>query len=122
MAGVLGAGGRARAETRIGQGTLSAATAAVSVIERALGSLEERTVLVVGAGEAGRQALARLKKRRGGRLLVASRSSHHATDAARRTGAETVALDTLSSAMAGVDAVATETPNKPIGRYISRNA
>ena len=86
--GVLRASGRARSETRIGQGTVSAATAAVSLLERAWGSLDGHAVLVVGAGEAGRQALGRLRKRRAARLLVASRSSHHATEAAGRTGAK----------------------------------
>jgi glutamyl-tRNA reductase len=104
-AGVLRASGRARSETRVGQGTVSAATAAVSLLERAWGSLDRRTVLVVGAGEAGRQALGRLRKRRAGRLLVASRSSHHATEAAGRTAAEVVALERIASVLADVDGV-----------------
>jgi glutamyl-tRNA reductase len=105
VAGVLRASGRARSETRIGQGTVSAATAAVSLLERTWGSVEGRAVLVVGAGEAGRQALARLRKRQVGRLLVTSRSSHHATEAAGRTGAEVVDFSRVSSVLAEVDGV-----------------
>ena len=104
-AGVLRASGRARSETRIGQGTVSAATAAVSLLERAWGSLDGHAVLVVGAGEAGRQVLGRLRKRRAARLLVASRSAHHATDAAGRTGAEIVPLLNLDRTLSDVDGV-----------------
>lgn len=105
LAGVLRASGRARSETRIAEGVLSAAAAAVSLVERTWPSLDGRTVMVVGAGEAGRQALGRLKKRRAGRLLVASRSAHHAADAAVKTGASVVALEHLGAALADVDAV-----------------
>jgi glutamyl-tRNA reductase len=105
LAGVLRAGGRARAETQIGRGTLSAATAAVSLLERAWGSVDQHSVLVVGAGLAGRQTLGRLRKRRASRLLVASRSLRHATDAARRSDASVVELDRLSSLLAEVDGV-----------------
>jgi len=104
-AGVLRASGRARSETRIGQGTVSAATAAVSLLERAWGSLDGQTVLVVGAGEAGRQALGRLRKRRAGRLLVASRSPHHATEAATKSGAEIVPIEDIGLSLASVDGV-----------------
>jgi glutamyl-tRNA reductase len=104
-AGVLRASGRARSETRIGQGTVSAATAAVSILERAWGSLDGRAVLVVGAGEAGRQALGRLRKRRAARLLVASRSAHHAAEAACRTGADVVSLLALDATLSGIDGV-----------------
>jgi glutamyl-tRNA reductase len=104
-AGVLRASGRARSETRIGQGTVSAATAAVSLLERAWESLGGHAVLVVGAGEAGRQVLGRLRKRGAARLLVASRSTRHASDAATKTGAETVSLDNIESALAEVDGV-----------------
>jgi glutamyl-tRNA reductase len=109
VAGVLRAGGRARSETRIGQGTMSAATAAVSLLERAWGSLDGRSVLVIGAGEAGRQALARLKKRQADRLLVASRSSHHARQAAERTDAEILDLAHIPSALTFVDGVVAAT-------------
>jgi glutamyl-tRNA reductase len=84
---------------------MSAATAAVSVIEERLGALAHRSVLVIGAGQAGRQALARLAKRRTGRLVMASRSERHAREAAERTGARAVALDALPTALAQADAV-----------------
>jgi len=105
LAGALRASGRARSETRIAQGALSAATAAVSIAEHALGPLDDRTVLVIGAGEAGRQALARFTRRRTGRLIVASRSLHHARDAAARSGAEVADIHQLAPILAEADAV-----------------
>jgi glutamyl-tRNA reductase len=103
VAGALNAGGRARSETRIGTGALSAAAASVSLLERSWPSLAGRSLLVVGGGEAGRQALARLAKRGAGRLIVASRSARHAADAAARAGAEAIALDRVPAVLPQVD-------------------
>lgn len=105
LAGALGASGRARSETRIGTGALSASAAAVALAEATLGRLAGRRVLVIGAGQAGRQALDRLAKRRPARLFVSSRSARHAGDAAARVKAEVVALDALTSVSAAVDLV-----------------
>jgi len=105
LAGALRASGRARSETRIGVGALSAASAAVSMVERALGDLNDRAVMVVGAGQAGRQALSRLARIRTGSLLVASRSRHHAFQAAEKHGAEVVPIQYLAPALDRVDAV-----------------
>jgi glutamyl-tRNA reductase len=105
VAGCLAASGRARSATRIGQGTVSAAGAAVSILERAWGGLAGRSVLVVGAGEAARQALHRLRRRGASRLVVASRSPHHARQAAERYGATAVDLDALPSELLSADGV-----------------
>jgi glutamyl-tRNA reductase len=109
VAGALRASGRARSETRIAQGALSAATAAVSIVEHALGPLDDRTVLVIGAGEAGQQALARFARRRTRRVIVASRSLYHARDAAARSGAEVADIHQLAPILSQVDAVVAAT-------------
>src|SRR5919106_2528357 len=49
--GALAAGKRARNETAISEGALSVPQVAVELAQRTLGDLEERSVLVVGAGE-----------------------------------------------------------------------
>jgi glutamyl-tRNA reductase len=105
VAQVLRASGRARSTTRIGAGTVSAAGAAVSILEHAWGTLAGRSVLVVGAGEAARQALHRLRRRGAARLIVASRSMYHAREAAERFGAAVVALPEVGSELARVDGV-----------------
>src|SRR5690606_26268237 len=105
LAGALAASGRARAETRIGAGTVSAAGAAVSILEQTWGTLADRSVLVVGAGDAARQALHRLRRRGAGRLFVASRSMHHAQDAAARYAAEPLALENIGTVLSDVDGI-----------------
>jgi glutamyl-tRNA reductase len=105
VAGALRASGRARAGTRIGAGTISAASAAVSLLEDTWGTLEDKAVLVLGAGEAARQALHRLRRRRAARLFVASRSPHHAEQAAARSGAAVTPLGDLAATLLEVDGV-----------------
>jgi glutamyl-tRNA reductase len=84
---------------------MSAASAAVALATALAGDLQLKTTLVVGAGQTGRQALARLAKQRPARLLVASRSAHHAETAAHTAGAEVVALDALGAILPDVDVV-----------------
>ncbi len=105
IAGALGASGHARAATRIGAGTVSAAGAAVSILERAWGTLAGRSVLVIGAGEAGRQALHRLRRRGAARLFVASRSRHHAQEAAARHDATVIELTEVARELCRLDGV-----------------
>jgi glutamyl-tRNA reductase len=95
VAGALACSGRARAETAIARGVTSVASAGVTLGVSLLGTLAHRTVLVVGAGQAGRQALARLGRLETGRLLIASRSEHHAHEAAALSGAEAVDWDRM---------------------------
>ena len=103
IAGALACSGRARAETGIGRGVTSAASAGVTLAVSRLGTLATRTVLVVGAGQAGRQALARLSRIPTGRLLIASRSEHHARAAAAACGAEMLPLAAVPACLPDVD-------------------
>src|SRR6187397_2199063 len=80
MAGALAASGRARSETGIAQGVMSAASASVALAAATYGSLADRSLLVVGAGQTGRLALSRAARAPHGRLIVASRSEKHARE------------------------------------------
>jgi len=126
VAGALRASGRARAETSIGHGVTSVASAAVSLALELLGSLEDRTVLVAGAGQAGRQALARLVRMRPARLFVASRSARHAAEAASTSGAEVIALADVPDYLASLDLIvaALHAPVRlaPEGAVVDRTA
>jgi glutamyl-tRNA reductase len=103
LAGALRASGRARSETGIARGVMSAASAAVALATGMLGRLDDRVVLVAGAGQMGRQALMRLSRLAPRRLLVASRSARHADEAAASSGATAVALDAVGSLLPDVD-------------------
>lgn len=82
VAAALRASGRARAETTIGHGGMSAASAAVALAVAHFGSLADRRVLILGAGQTGRAALAGVARHQPADLVIASRSAHHARAAA----------------------------------------
>jgi glutamyl-tRNA reductase len=124
MAGALAASGRARSETRIAQGVLSAASASVALATAELGSLAERTVLVVGAGRTGRLALMRAARAPHGRLIVASRSEKHAREAAAETGAAPAGLGDVPVLLRDADVVITavQAPGVVIARATCERA
>lgn len=70
----LAAGGRVREMTSIGRGATSIPSAAVSLARKVFGSLEDRTVLVVGTGEMGRLTVECLRSVGVRRVYVASRN------------------------------------------------
>jgi glutamyl-tRNA reductase len=112
LSAAMTAGRRARTETGISAGALSAAGAAVALAERRLGSLAGRDALVIGAGHAARLALMRLAKRRVGSLTVANRSLEHAQALAKLVGAHVEPLDAVPRILCQVDVAiaATESP------------
>jgi glutamyl-tRNA reductase len=112
LSAALTAGRRARTETSISVGALSAAGAAVALAEKRLGSLAGRDALVIGAGHAARLALMRLAKRRPRALIVANRSREHAEALAARVGADVQPLDAVPRILCQVDVAiaATQSP------------
>jgi len=111
------AGKRVRTETGLGRGGRSLAGEAVVVINRALGGLAERTVLVLGAGEMARTAAERLAKRGVGRLVISNRSLKRAKDLAAATGGEVVPWSWRGRVLRTVDAmiVGTGAPEPVLG-------
>ncbi len=103
------AGKRARAETDIGTGAVSVASAAVSLAERVLGNLTSRAVLVIGAGETGRLAARQFADRRPSRLFVANRTREHAVATAAAVGGEAIGLEDIGPVLAVVDVVISAT-------------
>ena len=98
-------GRRARAETRIGQHALSVSSIAAQQARALYPEIERATVLVIGAGEAGRVAAEALVDRGVGRVRVASRTPEHARRLAEDLGGETAPFDRLVDALAGSDVV-----------------
>ncbi len=72
------AGKRVRTETDLGRGASSVARAAVDLAGQVFGSLAERTVLLVGAGEAAADAARTLLAAEATRLLVTNRTPERA--------------------------------------------
>ncbi len=71
-------GKRARTETELHKGTISLSSAAAEFAEKHLGSLADKTVLLIGAGDTARLSAEALIKRKVGRLIVANRTRENA--------------------------------------------
>ncbi len=117
-------GKRARAETNIGTGAVSVASAAVSLAERVFGDLHDRSVLVIGAGDTGQLVARQFADRRPSRLLVANRNFERADAVASAVGGEARSIDAIPSALAAVDVVvsATSAPGLVVTRAMVRGA
>jgi len=105
----LRVGRRARSETEIGAHGLSVSALAVSLSRRLLGDLRRKTVLVVGAGEAGQRAAAALVQAGAGRLLVTTRRSGLADEIARDLNGVSVPFTDLAEALKEADVVISST-------------
>jgi glutamyl-tRNA reductase len=98
-------GRRARSETAIGRHGVSVSSAAVSLSRRALGDLRGRTVLVLGAGEAGRLVALSLLQQGAGRILVSTRTHARAQEIAGELRALDVPFEDRYAALREADIV-----------------
>lgn len=97
-------GKRARTETGIARGTTSVSQAAVAMAADRLGSLEGRTILVLGAGEMGEGMAKALAASPGvAEVLVSNRTWQKATELAEKVGGQPVALGALAAALDRAD-------------------
>jgi glutamyl-tRNA reductase len=96
---------RVRTETHIGRGSLSPSSAAVELARSALGDLHERSVLVIGAGDAGKATARSLVDAGVGRIVVANRSLSSAQEVAADVGGNAVLNTELLAAMEASDIV-----------------
>jgi glutamyl-tRNA reductase len=106
----LEVGKRARTETFISRGTTSLSQAAVAMAAERFGSLEGRTILVVGAGDMGEgmgRALA--SEPSIGDVLFANRTWSKAAAMANRFGGLPLELDRLTAALERADLLLTST-------------
>lgn len=112
-------GKRVRHETAIARGITSIGQAAVVMAEAALGSLESRNVLVVGAGDMGEgMAVAVCRSPGISDVIVANRTEERAVALADRVGGRSISLDEVPTALESVDVVLTSTgaPTPLLGR------
>jgi glutamyl-tRNA reductase len=100
-------GRKARSETNIAREAVSLSSTATKLAEQTIGDLASRTVLVVGAGEAGKLAARSLTDRGVTKLLVTSRTPARAKELARDLAGKQVPFSKLGSTMADADIVIT---------------
>jgi len=106
----IAAGKIARAKTHIGSESVSIATAAVEAARVRLGTLEGKSVLVVGAGKMGRAAVKRLRQEGAVRVIVTNRTLARSRELIEEAGfGEAVEMPELSDALAVADVVVAST-------------
>jgi len=97
-------GRSARAETGIGIGAMSVASAAIDQIAKCVPPSKSR-VLIVGAGETAAKAARHLAKIGVGELVIANRTPDRAEQLGRTYGGRGASLDDLDSEVAAADVV-----------------
>ncbi|MBT3941875.1 MAG: glutamyl-tRNA reductase [Chloroflexi bacterium] len=100
---------RIREATGIGRGRLTVSSIGVQLVERAIGSLNERRVLLVGAGETGKLAARTLGRMGAGNLTVVGRNAERTERIANELGGDWVLRADLGSALANTDVVISAT-------------
>jgi glutamyl-tRNA reductase len=105
----ISVGRRARSETAIGANPATASSMALALAASALGDLEDKRALVVGAGRIGLQTLKAASGRGITQLAVANRTPERAAEAAASFGAEAHGLDSLDEALRWADVAVSAT-------------
>ena len=103
------AGKRARSETEISKGGTSISQAAVTLLEKELGPLESRNILVIGAGDTAELAIQALHKRGAPKICCVNRTLSSAQELALRFGCEARPWAELAAALTSADAVISAT-------------
>lgn len=105
----IGVGKRARTETAIARGTASISHAAVEMAVEHHGTVEGRSVAVVGAGVMGEGIAVALRAAGAGSVTVVNRSPERGLALAARVDGTACGFDRLSETIATADLVLTST-------------
>ncbi len=105
----LEVGKRARTDTAIARSTTSVSQAAVAMATERLGRLDDRRILVLGAGEMGEAMALALSRAGTAELVLANRTWDKALDLAERTGGRAVRLLDVPDALVDADLLLTST-------------
>jgi glutamyl-tRNA reductase len=103
------AGRKVRARTGIARNITSVSRAAVAMASEHLGTLEGRTICVLGAGEMSEGMTVALRDGGTDQLIICNRSVDRAEQLAMRVGGRAVALDELAESIAAADVLLTGT-------------
>jgi glutamyl-tRNA reductase len=108
---------RVRNETQIASSSVSIASVAVELARKIFGSLENRIVLLVGAGEMSELAARHLLEQGAGALLVANRTMERAENLARQFNGNAIRFEDLYANAGKADIIITSTGSpQPIFR------
>lgn len=113
----LTTGKRVRSETGIGSSRISVPSVAVELARTVLGTLDERHVVILGAGETSELTAQALADQGAGTIFVANRHADRALSLAQRFGGSVVGLDGLPDQLLRADIVlsSTSSPHPIVG-------
>lgn len=100
---------RVRTETGIGDSAVSISYAAIELAKKIFGALEQRKVLLVGAGEMAELAVEHLIRNRVGDIFVANRTFERGVELARRFSGKALRFEEIPSALTDVDIIISST-------------
>lgn len=100
---------RVRTETGIGCHAVSVSYAAVELAKRIFGSLTDRHILLIGAGEMAELAVEHLVTNGASRLTVTNRTLERAVEIAKKFGASTIPFEQFIEGFALADIVISST-------------
>ena len=100
---------RVRSETAIGASAVSAASAGIQLAKRIFAGFEDRTALLVGAGEMISLAARHLHGQRIGRMIIANRSLSRAQRIAGTLEASAILIESLAAHLPQADIVISST-------------
>jgi len=86
----INVGKRVRTETGVNKGSVSIGSAAVDLAEQILGTLKDKNVLIIGAGEMATLVAKALSERDISAIVVSSRTHEHALKLARELGGKAI--------------------------------
>ena len=98
-----------RTETNIQRGSISVASVAVELAEKIFDSLNERQVMVIGAGETSEKAARALLSRGAHSVIVSNRSHDRAVALAAELGGRAVQFEDWSREFVNIDIVISST-------------
>ncbi|MGZ4926536.1 MAG: glutamyl-tRNA reductase [Halobacteriota archaeon] len=102
-------GKRVRTETQINRGSVSVGSAAVDLAERVMGTLEDKAILSIGAGELGTLVAVALAERELKAMFVSNRTFRRAQTLAKRLGGTAIRFDMIDDYLSEADLVISAT-------------
>lgn len=100
---------RVRTETGIGDNAVSISFAAVELGRKIFGSLEEKKVLLIGAGDMAELAVENLINYRAGNIYVANRTFSRGVELANRFKGQAVRMEEIDEYLQSIDIVISST-------------
>jgi glutamyl-tRNA reductase len=100
---------RVRHETGIGDHAVSISYAAIELAKKIFGSIENKTVLLIGAGEMAELAVEHLIRNRAGSIFVANRTFDRALKLSRNFNGKAIKFEEIDSTLEFADIIISST-------------